>query len=204
VTHRGISLTIDERRKPGMYRRMRRVASPERSLPAVLGGAAALAVGVSLAETPCTAGLPLLWTDMLADRHVAAAGAVLLFALYLLVFLLDELVVFGLAVVTMRATKVQEHHGRLLQLVSGTLMVSLALTMLVAPRLLETIGGTALVFGLAVVAVASVVAVERVVAPHRRPSGASVPTSRRPAAPARSHARARPAPARARRHHLGH
>jgi hypothetical protein len=196
-----------------MYRRMRRVASPERSLPAVLGGAAALAVGVSLAETPCTAGLPLLWTDMLADRHVAAAGAVLLFAVYLLVFLLDELVVFALAIVTMRATKAQEHHGRFLQLVSGALMVVLAVTMLVAPHLLETVGGTALVFGLAAIAVASVVAVERVVTPRRPRTAASAPTSHRAsprvaphtkATRPSSHARTRSMPARARRHHLGH
>ncbi len=161
VTDRGPSLTIPEHRKPGMYRRMRGLATPERSLPAVLAGTATLAVGVSLVETPCTAGLPLLWTDLLAARDVAAAGAVALFLLYLAVFLLDELVVFTLALVTLRATKLQERHGRVLQLVSGTLMLALALTMLAAPQLLESISGTALVFGAAAAVAAVVLAVER-------------------------------------------
>ncbi|MGB8861312.1 MAG: hypothetical protein WCC60_18790 [Ilumatobacteraceae bacterium] len=148
LTHRGPSLTISDGSKPGLYRRMRRLARPERSLAAVLGGTVALAAGVSLAETPCTAGLPLLWTNMLSTRHVPAAGAALLFLLYLLVFLLDELIVFGFAVVTLRSAKLQEHHGRLLQLASGMLMVALSLTMLFAPHLLETIPGTSAVFGL--------------------------------------------------------
>lgn len=160
VTGRGPSLTIPEHRKPGMYRRMRSLATPERSLPTVLAGTATLAVGVSLVETPCTAGLPLLWTDLLAARDVPATGAVALFLLYLSAFLLDELVVFTLAVVTLRATKLQERHGRVLQLISGTLMLALALTMLAAPQLLESIGGTALVFAAAALFAAVVLAVE--------------------------------------------
>lgn len=155
-THQGISLTIADHHKPGIYRKMRGLARPERSLPAVLGGTVALAVGVSLAETPCTAGLPLLWTNLLSARSVSTAGAVVLFALYLLVFLLDELIIFGVAVVTMRATKLQERHGQLLQLTSGMLMVALAVTMLLAPQLLESVAGTSLVFGLTAVLIAAV------------------------------------------------
>ena len=167
VTHRGPSLTIADERKPGLYRRMRGLASPDRSLPAVLGGTVALAVGVSLAETPCTAGLPLLWTNMVSSRDVPASGVVALFVLYLLVFLLDELVIFGIAVVTLRSAKLQERHGRVLQLASGMLMVALAATMLFAPNLLESLSGTSIVFGIAAVLVAGIIALDHLVStPH--------------------------------------
>ena len=148
-THRGVSLTISDAHKPRMYQRMRALARADRSLPAALGGTTVLAVGVSIVETPCTAGLPLLWADLLADRGVAGSGAVLLFLLYLGVFLLDELVLFGAAVMTLRATRMQERHGRLLQLLSGTLMLTLASVMLFAPSMLETLAGTIVVFGAA-------------------------------------------------------
>ena len=161
ATSRGPSLTIPAHRKPGLYARMRALADPDRSLPTVLGGTVLLAAGVSLLETPCTAGLPLLWTDLLAERDVPAAGAVLLFLVYLGVFLLDELAIFAAAVVTLRAAKLQEHHGRMLQLASGTLMITLAITMVVAPRLLESLTGTLAVFGGAAAAVALVVLAER-------------------------------------------
>jgi cytochrome c biogenesis protein CcdA/glutaredoxin len=162
VTHRGVSLTIADSSKPKLYQRMRALARTDRSLPAVLAGTAVLAAGVSLAETPCTAGLPLLWTDMLAARDVNATGAALLFALYLAVFLFDELVLFGAAVVTLRATKLQEHHGRALQLISGTVMVALAVTMLVQPELLESISGTLALFGGAGAIAGLVLASERI------------------------------------------
>lgn len=159
-TTAGPSVTIGAEHKPGLFRRMRRLADMDRSLPATLGGTALLAVGVSLLETPCTAGLPLLWTNLLAERGVPASGAVVLFALYLAIFLLDELVIFGAAVMTMRATKMQEHHGQVLQLIGGTLMLTLAVAMVAAPGLLESIGGTALVFGLAGAVTGAVLTVE--------------------------------------------
>lgn len=147
--HRGPSLGVPERAKPGMYRRMRRLGDTDRPLPAVLGATAALAVGVSLLETPCTLGLPLLWTDLLARNDVGTAGAVLLFVVYLAAFLVDELVVFAAVVATMRAVKLQERHGRELKLVSGVTMLTLAVAMVASPALLETVGGALAVFGAA-------------------------------------------------------
>ncbi len=159
-TSRGPSVTIGAAHKPGLFQRMRRLGDLDRSLPATLGGTAVLAVGVSLLETPCTAGLPLLWTNLLAERSVPASGAVVLFLLYLVIFLIDELVVFAATVFTMRAAKMQEHHGQALQLIGGTLMLTLAVAMVVAPESMESLGGTVLVFAIAAVVTGTVLAVE--------------------------------------------
>jgi cytochrome c biogenesis protein CcdA/glutaredoxin len=170
-TTKGPSITIGAEHKPGLFKKMRRLADVEHSLPATLGSTAVLAAGVSLLETPCTAGLPLLWTNLLADRGVPMAGAVLLFVLYLLIFLADELVLFGAAVLTMRATKLQEHHGQALQLIGGTLMLTLAVAMIVAPSAMESIGGTMIVFVVAAVVTVSVMAVEAIWRRHHPISG---------------------------------
>lgn len=144
---RAPSLSISAEAKPGLYRRMRRLSASDQNLPALLGGTAVLAVGVSLLETPCTAGLPLLWTTLLADQGVPRHEAIALFALYMLVFLLDELLLFAAAVVTMRATRVQERHGRALKILAGSVLLTLAMTMIVMPEALTTVAGTLVVFG---------------------------------------------------------
>lgn len=159
-TTRGPSVTIGAEHKPGLFRKMRRLADMDRSLPATLGGTAVLAVGVSLLETPCTAGLPLLWTNLIADRGVPTSGAVVLFLLYLLIFLIDELVIFAATVFTMRAAKMQEHHGQALQLIGGTLMLTLAVAMIAAPSAMESLGGTAIVFAVAAMVTVTVLAGE--------------------------------------------
>jgi thiol-disulfide isomerase/thioredoxin len=164
---RGPSLTIPDRAKPALYRRMRGVAFDERRLPVVLGGTALLALGVSLLETPCTAGYPLLWTNLLASRGVETAAAVGLFGLYMAVFLLDELVVFGVAVAAMRVTKLEEHHGRVLKLISGMLMVVLAAVLVVAPELMNDVAGALVTFAVAGTATLAVLAIDRMTRSRR-------------------------------------
>lgn len=158
---RGPSLTISDRHKPRLLQRMRAVSRRDRPLPAVLAATAALAVGVSLLETPCTAGFPLLWSNLLAERGVGLTAGSALFALYMVVFLLDELAVFGAAVVTMRAAKLQERHGRALKLVGGVVMLALAGVMLAAPDVLDSVAGMVAVFAGAAVVTGAVLAVQR-------------------------------------------
>ncbi|MCU0266915.1 MAG: hypothetical protein MUC45_12540 [Actinomycetia bacterium] len=160
--HEGPTLGIADERKPGLFKRMRGLAASDRSMPAVLLATAGLAVGVSLLETPCTLGLPLLWTNLLAERGVGGAEAAVLFAVYMLVFLVDELIVFALAVTTMRAAKLQERHGRELKLVSGVVMLALAATLLLAPDVMESALGALAVFGLAGLIIAVVLIVGRI------------------------------------------
>lgn len=149
----GVRLRISEAHKPKLIGRMRSIARTDARLPATVAATAALAVGVSLIETPCTAGFPIMWSNLLVARGVEGAGAAGLFALYMLVFLIDELVVFLAAVWTMRATKLQAAEGRLLKLAGGVVMLTLAGVMIAAPTLLESLLGTLAVFGGAALAV---------------------------------------------------
>jgi thiol-disulfide isomerase/thioredoxin len=154
---RGPTLTIPDERKPWLYRRMRSVAASDRALPAALAGTAVLAVGVSVLETPCTAGYPLLWTNLLAEQGIGLAGSIPLFALYMLVFLLDELVVFGVALFAMRAMKLEERTGRLLKLIGGVVMIVLAGTLVFTPEAMSSVSGAIAVFGIAIGAVLAIV-----------------------------------------------
>lgn len=149
----GFSLTIDDAQKPGLYARMRRVARGDRGLPATLAATAGLALGVTLIELPCTAGLPVVWTTIVTDAGVGAAAFGVLLAIYLLLFLLDELIVFGTVVTTMRVLRVEEREGRVLKLLGGAIMLVLAGVMLLRPSLLESVTGTFAVFGGALAAV---------------------------------------------------
>lgn len=160
---KGVSLTIPESRKPGIYRRMRDVIAVADSMPALIAATAVLAAGVSFVELACTAGFPVLWTNIVSAREVSAAVFFALLALYMLVYQLDELAIFGAAVITLRATKLEEKQGRLLKLIGGVLMVSLAVVMMVNPSLMNSIGTSVLVFAAAAGATLVVVLVHRLV-----------------------------------------
>ncbi|MCD9622695.1 hypothetical protein [Rhabdothermincola salaria] len=170
----GPSLTIADERKPRLYRRARSLAGADLALPAALVAAAVMAAGVALVELPCTAGFPVVWSDLVANTGASGATFGVLLAVYLVVYLLDELVVFGAAVVTMRVTKLQERHGRALKLVGGMVMIVIGFTIVTAPQVLEEPVGSLVVFLVAAGLSALVVLVDRVVRrrlPARSESG---------------------------------
>jgi thiol-disulfide isomerase/thioredoxin len=162
----GISLTIPDNKKPGIYAGMRRVLDRGDSVPALVGATAVLAAGVSLVEFGCTAGFPVLWTNLLSAQEASVMTFAALLLLYMLIYQLDELVIFLVAVFTLRATKIQEKQGRLLKLGGGMLMLALALVMLVDPEIMATVTGSVLVFLAAMAVSAIVVLVDKLVRPN--------------------------------------
>lgn len=163
---KGLSFTIADKDKPGIYRGMRKVMAQGDNLPALIGATAVLAAGVSLVEFGCTAGFPVLWTNILTTHGVGPGLFVALLLVYMLIYQLDEFIIFGTAVVTLRASRLQETQGRVLKLVGGMLMLALALVMLFAPELMSGMTSSLVVFAVAVAAAGLVLLVHRVLLPR--------------------------------------
>ncbi|MBS3788281.1 thioredoxin [Candidatus Bipolaricaulota bacterium] len=145
----GISFTIPERVKPKIADKFRDLTRKSHSLPALVGATILMALGITLAELPCTAGFPVVWTGILNTQGVSGATFGILFLVYMVIYLLDELLVFGTVSITLQSSKLQEEHGRALKLVGGTLMLTLAVSFLFAPELMNNLLGTLIVFGAA-------------------------------------------------------
>jgi glutaredoxin len=157
----GLSFTISDRYKPKIYRDIRNLATPGRSTAALLGATVVMALGIALIELPCTAGFPVLWSSIVAGQGVSTGEFAGLLGLYMLVYLMDELVIFGTAVYTLRMSRMQETHGRALKLVGGMVMLALALTLLLDPGRMNSIGGSLAVFGAAFGATLLILVVHR-------------------------------------------
>ncbi len=149
---RGLSFTIPDRFKPRIYRGGRALRE-DRPLPVTLAITVLLAGGVALIELPCTAGFPVVWTTLVADTGVGGAGFGLLLGVYLLVYLSVEIAILAGALITLRAGRLQERHGRTLKLLGGTVMIALAAVLLTDPSIMESlIGSLAVVTGAALAA----------------------------------------------------
>lgn len=162
----GLSFTIDDKNKPGIYKNIRRVMDAGDSFWGLVGGTVVLALGVSLVEFACTAGFPVMWTNLLNAQNVTNLTFVLLLILYMLIYQLDELGLFLVAVFSLKANKVEEKHGRILKLIGGVLMLSLAVVMLVKPSIMSNLNESLLVFGIAFGATLLILLVHRVILPR--------------------------------------
>jgi hypothetical protein len=129
---RGLSLSIPESAKPGIYERVRRIVTAENLIGAI-AAAAVLAVLVNVVELLCTAGLPALYAQILVAQQLPAWQNYVYLLLYNLAYMLDDGLMVALVVVTLQRHKLQESQGRWLKLVSGVVILSLGLVMLLSP-----------------------------------------------------------------------
>jgi len=130
---RGISLSIPDAAKPGLYARMRRIIQAENILAALIG-TVLLAVLVQAVELLCTAGLPALYTRILTMRQFDWWAYYGYLALYNMAYMLDDVLVLAIGVITMSHYRLQEREGRWLKLISGLVMVGLGAVLLLQPK----------------------------------------------------------------------
>lgn len=142
----GPSFTIADSQKPGIYQGIRRLLNPQLTGFGLVFATLVMASGIALVELPCTAGFPVIWSGIVAERGVTGITFLMLLGVYLLIYLLIELVVFFTALVTLRMGKFQESHGRNLKLIGGMIMVALALVLVIDPKLMNDVGATLMLF----------------------------------------------------------
>ncbi len=147
---KGISFTISDKHKPKLFKKVRNIMDPNKSTLSMMIATALMALGIVLIELPCTAGFPMIWTNILAENNVVGGAFFSLLALYLIIYLIDELIVFTTATITLRASKFEEKHGRILKLVGGVIMLALAVSLIFFPDVMNSILGSIYVFGIAI------------------------------------------------------
>jgi len=131
---RGLSLSIPDRSKPGLYAQMRRILQAE-NLTGAMIGAVVLAVLVQIVEFLCTSGFPALYTRILTLREPGGFGYYGYLLLYNAAYMFDDFIVLGIGIITLSQKRLQEHEGRWLKLISGTVMTGLGLYLLAMPFL---------------------------------------------------------------------
>ena len=134
----GPSLSIPDSAKPTLFARMRRLVRAT-SWPSAMLGTVVLATAANTYELLCTAGFPMIYTRILtlADLPVSAYYGYL--ALYNVVYILPLVAIVAIFIKTLGSRKLQEHEGRALKLLSGTMMLGLGTALLVAPRALSDV-----------------------------------------------------------------
>jgi len=129
---RGISLSIPESARPGIYARARRVLYAP-GLTTALIAATVLALLVNVIELLCTAGLPALYTQILTMRALPWWRYYAYLTLYNLAYVLDDSIMLGVTLVTLHHLKLQERAGRWLKLTSGAIMLVLGALLVFRP-----------------------------------------------------------------------
>jgi hypothetical protein len=133
---KGLTLSIPDSAKPRIYDRVRRIVSTE-YLSAAIGLSVGLAIVVNVVELMCTAGLPAVYTQILAFQEFTAWQNYLYLVLYNIGYMFDDSLMVIAFVITLSHRKLREAEGRWLKLISGIVVLALGLLMLFRPDWLQ-------------------------------------------------------------------
>jgi len=127
-------LTAPESRRR-VLERLRSLAS-EQHFWIALGGIVALAFAVNLIELLCSAGIPAVYTQVLALSQLPAWQYYAYLLLYIFVFMLDDLIVFLVAMKTLEVAGMTTRYVRWSHLFGGLALLAIGALLLLRPELL--------------------------------------------------------------------
>lgn len=122
-------------KKKYIMEKMQKIVSKKQLLFAIIG-IIVLAFAVNLIELVCSAGLPAIYTQILSISDLSKSSYYLYLLLYIFIFILDDLLIFISAMLTLKITGLQTKYSRLSHLVGGIIMLIVGILLLVKPELL--------------------------------------------------------------------
>jgi glutaredoxin len=128
----GCKVTGNEKRQR-IFERMK-LSVQQNSLWLAMGGIILLAFAVNLVELICSAGLPAVYTQVLALNDLAGWQYYLYILVYILFFMLDDLFIFFVAMITLEMTGITTKYARLSRLIGGLIMLIIGLLLVFRPE----------------------------------------------------------------------
>ena len=128
----GCSVVNDNKRKK-IFGRIKKFTQ-EKNLFLAMVGVMALAISVNVIELACSAGLPAMFIEILSVNDLSVVQEFVYIALYMLFFLMDDLIVFFIAMRTMQLTGFSTKYGKLSKLIGGLLLLLIGLLLIFKPE----------------------------------------------------------------------
>jgi hypothetical protein len=124
---------VDEKKRKKLFARIKKFTH-QKSFILAMFGVIVLAISVNFIELTCSAGLPVLFTNILALNNLSTIEYTIYFALYILFFLIDDLIVFIIAMATLQLTGLSNKYGKYSHLIGGILMLIIGILLLFKPE----------------------------------------------------------------------
>lgn len=124
---------IDEKKRNKIFDKIKKFTHEKNFLLAIVG-CMALAISVNIIELACSAGLPVMFTQILSMNNLTIIEHIIYIALYMFFFLIDDLIVFLIAMRTMELTGFSTKYGKFAKLIGGLLLFAIGILLIFKPE----------------------------------------------------------------------
>jgi len=134
---KGITLMIQDKDKVKVTGKIQALKDKITSgtLLSLIGASIFLALFTSMIEIPCTVGLPLIYTTILAQK-VAGFSHVMYILLYCLIYIIPLLAISGWFIYSFKEKTISKKQMQWIKLITGLIMITLGVILLFWPGLL--------------------------------------------------------------------
>ena len=123
---------VDSKKRKKISSKMKDIMS-EKSFVLSLLGIIVLAASVNLIELACSLGFPVIFSEILALNSVSGVARILYLLLYIFFYMIDDILVFTISMVTLSATGITNKYNKLCTLVSAIIMILMGILLLFKP-----------------------------------------------------------------------
>ncbi len=122
----------------GRKRRMAKIkeAIQTRKFWLALGGIILLAIAVNMVELICSAGFPVIYLQILSLNPLPFWQYYLYMALYIVMYMLDDMIVFVVAMITLELLGLGTRYKQASNLIGGVLMLIIGVLLILKPEYL--------------------------------------------------------------------
>jgi hypothetical protein len=113
-----------------------KLITQRRNLVLAILGIVTLAFAVNLVELLCSAGLPAVYTQVLTLNNLPTWQYYLYLLGYILLYMLDDMIVFAIAMITLKSVGLNSKYARIAHLIGGVLLALIGLAMIFKPGLI--------------------------------------------------------------------
>jgi len=124
---------VDDNKRKKIFGKIKKFTS-EKSLILASVGVVLLAISVNVVELACSAGLPVLFTNILAINNVGTNLSSIYILIYIFFFMLDDLIVFYVAMFTLKVTGVTTKYTKYTHLIGGIIMLVIGILLILKPE----------------------------------------------------------------------
>ena len=123
---------VDDRKRKKIVARMKKIMNSKSFLISIFG-IIVLAVSVNLVELACSLGFPLIFTEMLDLNSIKGITKIIYLLIYILFYMIDDIVVFSISMITLEATGITNKYSKLCTLISSIIMIIIGSLLIIKP-----------------------------------------------------------------------
>ena len=124
---------VDEKKRKNITTKMKKIKNSDKFVVALLG-TIILAASVNLIELACSLGFPVIFTEILNINEVNGIMKYIYLLIYIICYMLDDIVVFTISMFTLEATGITNKYNKLCTLVSAIIMIIMGSLLILKPE----------------------------------------------------------------------